>query len=622
MLPGPVFNVELLTTSRRPRYYLVRFLYGLILLAVIYENNPAFYPSMYNSTGGTLSIQQMAQIGRMLFVSLIIVQSIAVLTLTPALVAGVIADEKQRKTLHYLLSSRLSGAEIILGKVAARLLHIVVFLAIGLPILSLLSLFGGVAPFGVVLSFAASLTTAFFLASLAVLISVYSRRPREAISLTYIVEGGWLFVPTIIQVILPSAGPFWSNLYEWIKPINDWIVPTSPFGIVRSGLTFWARSVDFIIEMMELQLAYGLVFLLVAIVRLRPVYRGEGGGRRRFGKLATISRKGRLLGRPSCGDDAMLWKERFVSRTTLGMKIAAGGALLIGWGLLAYLTAYMASSSLVELIEHGYGAGSSHHFRNEFNGYLRLVCTCLYVLWMLAIASASSASLTSEQEEDTWISLVSTPLSGFEIIRAKMFGAFWSTRWMALFLLPLWGLGLISGAVHPVGIVLVGVETAIFLWFVAALGTFLSLYSKTSTRAMIRTLAILIVINGAYLMCFIPAQLDTSLIAFGVTPMIEALSLVSSDDLWRTLGAVLGGYKPTGIPERSIDMVLTCALGTWIYAASAIVLTWMTISNFDTKVGRPARPDGDRRGKDRPDTSQVVFKPKTPKPDAPGADLE
>ena len=67
----------------------------------------------------------------------------AVLVLTPAIVAGVIADEKQRKTLQYLMVSRLNSAEIVLGKLFARLLHIGVFLAIGLPVMSLTSLFGG-----------------------------------------------------------------------------------------------------------------------------------------------------------------------------------------------------------------------------------------------------------------------------------------------------------------------------------------------------------------------------------------------------------------------------------------------------------------------------------------------
>ena len=37
MLPGPVFNVELITTARRARYYAIRFVYGMILLFFVVQ---------------------------------------------------------------------------------------------------------------------------------------------------------------------------------------------------------------------------------------------------------------------------------------------------------------------------------------------------------------------------------------------------------------------------------------------------------------------------------------------------------------------------------------------------------------------------------------------------------
>ena len=38
MLPGPVFNVELITTARRPRYYAFRVVYGLAILLLVWQN--------------------------------------------------------------------------------------------------------------------------------------------------------------------------------------------------------------------------------------------------------------------------------------------------------------------------------------------------------------------------------------------------------------------------------------------------------------------------------------------------------------------------------------------------------------------------------------------------------
>src|SRR5262249_2250758 len=147
--------------------------------------------------------------------------------LTPAIVAGVIADEKQRKTLQYLLTSRLSTSEIVLGKLAARLLHVGVFLAIGVPVLSLLSLFGGVDPVEVLLAFAATIAGAYFLACLAILVSTHARRAREAISLCYLLVLFWLFVPSLITFLRPQGG-IWQTIFEWFEPLNDLVVQSSP----------------------------------------------------------------------------------------------------------------------------------------------------------------------------------------------------------------------------------------------------------------------------------------------------------------------------------------------------------------------------------------------------------
>ena len=89
------------------------------------------------------------------------------LGLTPALVADAIASERVRKTLHYLLASPLGSGEIVLGKLAARLLGVGVYPALALPIVSLLTLIGGVSPAGLVLGYLALASSAYFLASLA-----------------------------------------------------------------------------------------------------------------------------------------------------------------------------------------------------------------------------------------------------------------------------------------------------------------------------------------------------------------------------------------------------------------------------------------------------------------------
>ncbi len=236
MLPGPVFNVELLTTARRFRYYAIRSGYGLFLLFFIWQNDPDLFRNRYgfgnHGSQAGLTIQEMAEIGQAIFRTYVIVQAVAILLLTPAFVAGAVAEEKQRKTLQYLLASQLTSGEIILGKLSARLLHVAIFLAIGLPIISLLSLFGGVDPRYIVLASAASMTTAFFLAALAILVSTLSCRPREAIAVVYLLELAWLFVPPLLRFAPPMASPFWRQVHQLINPVNEWIALSSPFSLL------------------------------------------------------------------------------------------------------------------------------------------------------------------------------------------------------------------------------------------------------------------------------------------------------------------------------------------------------------------------------------------------------
>src|SRR4051794_20778980 len=128
---GPVYERELMVTARRKRSFALRFVYGLALLALvasIYRANPQL-----EASATVISFGALRSFGRALFQTLVVAQGIAVVFLTPSLVSGTIAGEVQRKTLPDLLTSDLSSAEIVLGKLAARLLHVVVLLGAGLP---------------------------------------------------------------------------------------------------------------------------------------------------------------------------------------------------------------------------------------------------------------------------------------------------------------------------------------------------------------------------------------------------------------------------------------------------------------------------------------------------------
>ena len=84
----------------------------------------------------TIERNKVSQFAEEFFFVFISLQFIAAVLFTPALTAGAIAEEKQRKTLEYLLATDLGNHEIVLGKLVSRLGYLTLFLLTGLPMLS------------------------------------------------------------------------------------------------------------------------------------------------------------------------------------------------------------------------------------------------------------------------------------------------------------------------------------------------------------------------------------------------------------------------------------------------------------------------------------------------------
>jgi ABC-type transport system involved in multi-copper enzyme maturation permease subunit len=579
MLPGPVFNVELLTTARRPRYYALRLLYGLILLGLIssfYSDTPMF--RRLGIAGGEVSIAEMASFAQVFFSTFAVTQAVMVLMLAPTLLAGVIVEEKQRNTLAYLLASPLTSGEIVLGKLLARLLHLAVFLGVGLPILSLMTLFGGIDPVIVAAVYACTLTSAFFLAGLSIFVSTIARKVREALVLVYMIELAWLILPLIIEATVRTN---WPGIYPWVAMVNDWFLYSTPSAalivVSRRGLGFSA-----VYWMMGLQLTMGLALVGFAVGRLRPIFRAQSESR---GRLATTAIKlkawrWRLLPRPACGADAMLWKELHVSRTSGLVKLIAVSLALVFGALLAWAVIDVGTKALGELQVYGYRFTTRQEYnsREDFNGLTRSAGTAIYVLLLLGVAASAATCVTSEREADTWTSLTSSPLSGAEILRAKMLGAVWSMRALLAALFFLWTIGLFLGAVHPVAFFFEAVELAVFLTFTSAFGTYQSLRSKTSLRAQATTIGTLVFLNGGYLMCCAPLTRDTTVVAAGCTPFIVAASLVS----YREVSELLGDT-----PRWTSEAAVTCIFGFVVYTAATIGMVSTCVRSFDKLIDRP-----------------------------------
>src|SRR5262249_46391325 len=130
--------------------------------------------------------------------------------LTPAYVAGSIAEEKERRTIEFILATDLRNREIVLSKLGSRLANLTLFLLTGLPILSFMQFLGGIDPNLVLAGFAVTGLTMLGIGGVGILYSTWLKRPRDAIALTYLFVIVYLGLATVAWVCNTSGAPFMS----------------------------------------------------------------------------------------------------------------------------------------------------------------------------------------------------------------------------------------------------------------------------------------------------------------------------------------------------------------------------------------------------------------------------
>jgi hypothetical protein len=160
-----------------------------------------------------------------------------------------------------------------------------------------------------------------------------------------------------------------------------------------------------------------------------------------------------------------------------------------------------------------------------------------------------------------------------------------------LALLIMWTIGLLAGAVFPLGVLAAVAGLFVFCGFTAALGVWISLNARNSTRALFWTIFWMLVFNAAYLV-LIPPPWRTSDLAFaGMMPYMEWASLVSYPDAFHLFSG--DRFKVDGSPTAHGPATLVAYLiALFGYGSGALILGGAAVESFDKAVDRPRRaPD-------------------------------
>jgi len=572
---GPVFRWEIAAIARRERAYLIRWIYGLVILV-------CFSFPLWRATGLSsareLDHRELAAASQESFGMLLAGQALAIFVVTPALFAGAIAQEVERGNYVFLIASPLSSVELILDKLGPRMAQLILLLAVAVPVLGLLSLNGGVDFELVVLSDGILLTSAFLIASAAMMISVVTGGLHPAVLWTYLVEALWLGAPLLLSGVAAFAPPLVS---EWAGSIASLVALTSPFSVLEELATLPATIVGDFLTVMLVQLGLGVLLVITAAALLRPVAQGAGPFGWRLAPVSFLLSRRRLLPRPHCGERPVLWKEMHVARSRVLTRVVLTLVLLAAFFPLGWATWNTAVPAFQELASAGYGSTIPSAMREDLNLFLRFTLVMIYLLSAVGLAVISATCVTSEKARDTWTSLIASPLTAREIVSQKLIGSCWRLRWAGLVYLLFLSLGVAAGAIHPVGAILSVVQITIFLGFVAGLGTYFSLVCKSSVHALGWTFFLLFAINGGYLLgCFL---LDPIAVAFFlVTPLAHAMSLATYPEI----DEFVRGSPHLDFGHAS-EVAWLIILNGAFYAVAAGVLCYKCIQALETAAGRP-----------------------------------
>ncbi len=128
-LTGPIFDKELRVSSRRRRNYALRFFYILLLtvfVAIVWWSEVKY--------GGSAVIQRsrMQAAAQQIVVTISVFQFIAMQLLAIIMLSDAISDEIYHRTLGLLMTTPISGLQIVMGKLLSKLLQLVLLLGISL----------------------------------------------------------------------------------------------------------------------------------------------------------------------------------------------------------------------------------------------------------------------------------------------------------------------------------------------------------------------------------------------------------------------------------------------------------------------------------------------------------
>ncbi|HLJ09977.1 MAG TPA: ABC transporter permease subunit [Planctomycetaceae bacterium] len=581
----PLLAKELIEQAARKRTYIVRVVYAVILFLL---TGLFFYQILQFAVASPLAVLGR---GRDMFATLVGVQFAGVYLFMPAMTCGVITQEKERASLQLLFLTRLGPWTILFEKLLGRLVPMLGFLVLSIPLLGFAYTLGGVSRdflwTGVWLLVLASIQ----MGSVALMCSAYFRTTVGAFIGSYVLAFLMMFGPYFIAMILylvallagadlerllreiaPSLSPdmFMLGMFPLFGPMLFFVAAMLPGAL--GGWLILGHSV------IVLAVSGGCLLLarrfLVRRAFLPPrnivldAFRRIDRAQLQQARAESSAQAAALSAARLPGDEPIAWREtskRLLGRGRYVFRIL----LFIEVPLVLFCLLLIAKSD---------------NFATEI-----LSSMMLFLVWMLSVlvVSVKAASLIAgERSHQTLDVLCTTPLTSREIVLQKFRGVL---RLILVLAVPMLTIYLFNARLRIVsirfrgpefdplkylfcGILAVGVYLPLVAWVSLAIG----LRVRTQVRAMIGSLAALVA------WCIGPLIFITMPLAIMLRPMprddLPAYSALLSPATMVFMNEVTQ-TEPVNAPPA----IVVNFIG---YGIALVVIRAVCLSNADRWLGR------------------------------------
>ncbi len=494
-LTGPIFGKELRVSARRKRNFWLRFLYVLLMTIFI---TVVWVSVVEYQSNSALQQSRTAAAGKEIVTTTVLFQFIAVQVLAVIMLSTAISDEVYHRTLGLLMTTPISGLQIVMGKVLSKLLQLLLLLGITLPILAIVRVFGGVSLDYLLSSLCVTLTAVLLAGAVSLLFSIGDRRAYAVIARAVVVLASfYLVLPAVILTLSPAspipafANPGRSPSATSVR-IFSVLAHLNPFYAI-SALTermlspgraqgfYWPVHCAIMLGLSALVLAWA-----VKVVR-RVALRQATGQLDISGKSWKTRHKRRRRAATAPADSTVegpvkrvlgppvIWKELrapFIQgvdnrNSYIGLVVT----------VLALAVTYWVSAREGVLDEN----------------FAQTSYALLFILLGIVFTVVLSATrITTERESQTWLLLLATPLADGDILLGKAFSSFRRC-------LPIWGLlgghmvlFVAVGYIHYVALAQILILVVWLACFVTAVGLYFSTRLTRTTSAVVASFGLIV----------------------------------------------------------------------------------------------------------------------------------